>query len=159
MMKILRIFLLMALAIPVFAQDADDAEATGEDPRAQQTIRAAHAAYITERLSLTPEEAEKFWPVYREFAKKRLLIRRQLRVARRNGQDEKNLIELDLKLKQQELDLEKEYSARFLQIIPAEKLLNLRQAEADFRKLLLRQLQQRQRRQQLRDPGPPGPDH
>jgi hypothetical protein len=40
-----------------------------------------------------------------------------------------------LKLKQQEVE-EKAYSDRFLQIIPAEKLVKLTHAETDFRKLI-----------------------
>ncbi len=113
------------------------------DPKAQEKIKAAQAAYITERLELTPEEAERFWPVYREYSEKRRAIREQLRDARKDGRDEKELLDLDLKVKQQELDLEKDYQGRFQNIIPAQKLVNLRQAEIDFRRLLLRQLQQR----------------
>lgn len=116
------------------------------DPRGRERIRAAHAAYITERLQLTPAEAEKFWPVYREYGEKRRQARDQMREARRQGMDEKGLLDLDMKIRQQELDLEKEYSDRFRKIISSEKLLQLRQAEADFRKLLLRQIQNRQRR-------------
>lgn len=116
------------------------------DPQSREKIRAAHAAYITERLELTSAEAEKFWPVYREYGQKRRELREQFRKARQGDTDEKELVDLDLKTKQQELDLEKEYSQRFLKIIDAEKLLKLRQAEGDFRKLVMRQVQQRHRR-------------
>lgn len=116
------------------------------DPQARERIRAAHAAYLTQRLELTPSEAEKFWPVYREYNEKRRALREQVRTARSEGADDKKLLDLDLKTKEQELALEKEYTARFEKIISAEKLLKLRQAEADFRELLFRQVQQRQRR-------------
>jgi len=153
-MRTLKIVLLILLAIPAFSQD-DEPDNLPRDPKAQQKIKAAHAAYITERLGLTPEEAEKFWPVYREYSQKRQEIKLQFRDAKKSGQDEKNLLDLDLKIKQQELDLEKDYSGRLQRIITPQKLMNLRQAEGDFRKLLLRQIQQRQlqqeRRQQLRE--------
>jgi hypothetical protein len=116
------------------------------DPRAREKIRAAHAAYITGRLELTSSEAEKFWPVYREYSEKRRALRQELRDEKIKGADEQKLLDLDLKIKQQELDLEKDYSQRLRKIISAEKLLKLRQAEGDFRKLLLRQIQQRHRR-------------
>ena len=156
-MKALRILLLMIFVIPAFAQEdnsdnnnADDVQQL--DPKAEQKIKAAHAAYITERLSLTPEEAEKFWPVYREYAQKRQDLRQQFRDAKKKGENEKNLLDLDLKIKQQELDLEKDYSGRFQKVITPQKVMNLRQAEGDFRRLLLRQIQQRQhRREQMRD--------
>ncbi len=152
-MKILKIFLLIVIAIPAWCQVEDDV--VQQDPKAEVRIKAAHAAYITERLGLTPDEAEKFWPVYREYAQKRQEIRQQLRDARNKGTDEKSMIDLDLKVKQQQLDLEKDYSGRLQQVISPQKLMHLRQAEGDFRKLLLRQIQQRQmqqeRRQQQRD--------
>jgi hypothetical protein len=151
-LKIMTAFLLFATL--AFAQE-DEAEALQQDPKAQQKIKAAHAAYITEHLGLTPEEAEKFWPVYREYAAKRQSIRQQYRDAKKSGQDEKSLLELDLKIKQQELDLEKDYSGRFQKVITPQKMMNLRQAEKDFRRLILRQIQQRnqtiERRQQQRE--------
>ncbi|MEX2235332.1 MAG: hypothetical protein WD824_24425 [Cyclobacteriaceae bacterium] len=138
-------FLLMTFSFfSTFAQEEDTAPI--RDPRAREKIRAAHAAYITERLELTSAEAEKFWPVYREYGEKRRDVRQKLRDARRNGTDEKSLLDLDLKIKQEELDLEKEYSKILQNIISPEKVMKLRQAEADFRKLLLRQIQQRRRR-------------
>ena len=123
-----------------------DAAENTRDSRGRERIRAAHAAYITQRLELTTEEAEKFWPVYREYNEKRREIRQQLRDARRKDIDETKLLDLDLKIKQQELDLEKEYTNRLQELISPEKVLKLRQAELDFRKLILRQIQQRRRR-------------
>lgn len=124
-------------------------ESAGEnirDPRAREKIRAAQAAYITERLELTSSEAEKFWPVYREYDAKRRVLRQQMRDERNKGTDGQLLLELDLKIKQQELDLEKDYTQRLQKIISPQKLLKLRQAEDDFRKLVFRQIQHRQRR-------------
>jgi CRISPR/Cas system-associated endonuclease Cas1 len=134
---------LMIISFPAFAQEEDTTNM--RDPRAREKIRAAHAAYITERLELTSSEAEKFWPVYREYAEKRRNVRQELREARRKGADEKTLLDLDLKIKQEELDLEKEYSQRLQNLISPEKVLKLRQAEGDFRKLLFRQIQHRRR--------------
>ena len=139
------LLLLIALScLPAFGQ-RDNFENV-RDPRAREKIRAAHAAYVTERLELKTEEAEKFWPVYREYGLKRRELRQQFRDARGTETDDKKLLDLDLRIKQQELDLEKEYSQRLQKIISPEKVLKLRQAEEDFRKLILRQIQQRHRR-------------
>ncbi|GIV35967.1 MAG: hypothetical protein KatS3mg032_0346 [Cyclobacteriaceae bacterium] len=125
------------------------------NPRARQKIEAARIAFITERLGLTPEEAEKFWPLYREFVQKRMEMRRQfeqqMKEMRENAADpdrQKKLVEMELQLKQRDLDLEKEYSGKLMQTISPQKLMSLRQAEADFRELVLRQIQQRQLQQQ-----------
>lgn len=138
--------LILFLMVSRLAGLAQEAPAENmPDPRSREKIRAAHAAYITERLALTPAEAEKFWPVYREYGEKRSELRQQLRMARNQGEDESKLLELDLKTKQRELDLEKDYMQRLQKIIPPEKLLKLRDAEADFRKLVLRRIQHRRR--------------
>jgi hypothetical protein len=149
-MKILKVFLLLLVAFPALAQE-DESDMIQADSKAQQRIRAAHAAYITDRLGLTPEEAEKFWPVYREYAQKRRALRLSYNNAKRSGQDEKTLLDLDLKIKQQQLDLEKDYSGKLLKIITPEKMMNLRQAEIDFRKLIFQQIQRRQQQQELRN--------
>jgi hypothetical protein len=60
-MRLVKIFFLSMMSFCALAQN-DDQEIVQPDPKAEQKIKAAHAAYITERLELTPEEAEKFWP-------------------------------------------------------------------------------------------------
>jgi hypothetical protein len=142
-MKNLLLLLIAICSVPAFAQQ-DDFEPI-RDPRAREKIRAAHAAYITERLQLTAAEAEKFWPVYREYAEKRRELRLEMRTTRQRERDGKALLDLDLKMKEKELDLEKTYTEKFQQLIPPEKLVKLRDAESDFRKMLLRQIQQRRR--------------
>lgn len=151
-MKNLKIFLFVLMSIPAFAQEDEPGQ---RFPNAREKINAARAAYITQRLNLTPQEAEKFWPLYNEFTQKKQDLKRQYRQAKKSGQDEKTLLDLDFKIKQQELDLEKEYSDKFLKVISPQKLVQLHQAEDDFRRLLIRQIEQRQgrmdRRQRLRD--------
>ena len=154
------LFLLSVAAIPMLAQEQD--EMVRQDPKAREKIETARIALLTERLSLTPEQAEKFWPVYREFAGKQMELRKELNIARKdidpnnpNPQKEQALVDLGLKLKQRELDLEKDYSGRILKVISAQQLLNLRGAEREFRQLILNQLQQRrvmqQRKENFRD--------
>jgi len=122
----------------------DELEKTPQKPKAQEKIKAAQAAYITERLGLTPEEAEKFWPIYREFNEKRQGLRDEFRKQREANKSEKEILDLEFKLKQSQLDLEKSYSEKFQKVITAQKLMNLREAEVEFRRLLLRQINERQ---------------
>jgi len=152
MKKLIHAVLLILLAQPLLAQEEQI-----KDQKAQEKIKAARIAFITERLGLTPEEAEKFWPVYHEFDTKRNALRQEFEQARRNPdpkrsreENERQLLELNFKLKQRELDLEKEYSGRILNTISAQKLAALRQAEQDFRRIIIKQIQQRQLQQQRR---------
>lgn len=128
------------------------------DPKVRAKVDAARIGLITNRLGLTPEQAEKFWPIYNEFSQKRMEKRQEFREAQKqidpNKPDpdkEKNLVKLGLKLKQDEVDLEKDYSGRIMNVITAQQLLNLRKAEQEFRQLILNQLQQRRALQQRKE--------
>jgi len=148
MKGVLTILFAVFLIPAVWAQD--EVPPAAEEKGARERIDAARAAYITERLGLTTEEAEKFWPIYREFADKRSGLRREYLDAKKGGKDDSELLDLGLKLKQQEVDLEKDYSQRLLKIISAQKLMELRGAERDFNRLILQQIQQRQMQQERR---------
>jgi hypothetical protein len=154
MKNILTILVSFLLFVPALAQDDEPEQ---QDIQAQEKIKAARIAFITERLGLTPEEAEKFWPVYREFSMKRQEMKREFKVNQKQQdpkktaeENQKDAIERGLKLKQRELDLEKEYSGKLLNTVPAHKVMALRQAEDDFRRILLDQIQKRQMLQQQR---------
>src|SRR3954462_11911674 len=47
---------------PGYAQQGSDAEL-------RDRIRAAHVAYLSQKLDLTPDEAQKFWPLYNQYTK------------------------------------------------------------------------------------------
>lgn len=130
-----------------------------QSPEARKKIEAAKIALITDRLNLTPEEAEKFWPIYREYGQKNREIRKEFDQARRSfdpnsASEEENKAMLDMasQVKERQLALEKEYSQRILSVISSRQLNNLRKAEADFKEQLLRRIKAQQiRRQQQRN--------
>jgi hypothetical protein len=148
------IFFLSLLAGVAYAQED---EIPQQDVKVRDKIEAARVAYITDQLQLTPAEAEKFWPIYREFAQRRKEIRQQLKGAKAPdpNKTDQEAVDEQFKMKQQELDLEKDYSGRLLKVISAQKLRTLPQAERRFRQLILDQIQRRQmqheRQQNLRD--------
>jgi hypothetical protein len=157
MKTLLRICLLCLVILPAYAQE-DDEVPQNSDPKVKEKIEAARIAYLTDQLGLTPDEAEKFWPVYREFAAKRLELKKQYRHAKRNPnpnvsteENEKQLVDLGLNLKQQELDLEKDYSGKLMKVISAQKVRALPEAEKRFRLMILDQIQRRQQQQQRRE--------
>lgn len=152
-MKALLGMLFTLMIIPAFAQEEE--LPTAQNPKVRDKIQAARVAYITDQLALTPEEAEKFWPIYREFAEKRRAIREQLQEAKKNPdpnktteQYEKDLVDQQFDVKQKELNLEKDYSGRLLKVISAQKLRTLPDAERRFRQMILEQIQRRQLQQE-----------
>lgn len=132
--------------------------AKAQDPEAMRRVEAAKIGVITERLGLTPEQAEQFWPVYREFSEKRRDIRHEMMDARRNYNPEKAteeesraMMNLNFQVKERELSLEREYSEKLLKVIDTRQLVSLRQAEDDFRRMVLDQLERRARQQNMRE--------
>jgi hypothetical protein len=157
MKKIVLLLLIGCVGIQMQAQDTEE-PATTEPVSARKKIEAARVGLITERLGLTPEQAEKFWPIYKEFKQKQVDLNKEYRTAQRNinpnnpdPKQEAALVDLGLKIKQQELNLEKDYSAKLMNVITAQQMLNLRQAEKDFRNIIINQLQQRRNLQQRKE--------
>jgi hypothetical protein len=129
--------------------------ALAQNPEALDKIESAKIALITERLELTPEQAEKFWPLYREYAERRKELRREFAAARGDvrredltEEESKKLIEKGLQLKEKQLALDRNYADRFNAIITNRQLLQLRKAEDDFRQMLLERLE---KRREMRD--------
>ncbi len=140
---------MILLAVQAIAQDiSTEEEIERRNPKVHEKIKAARIAFITDKVALTPDQAEKFWPLYHEFTKKRKELRKELKEALIEGKNREDLPAIDLKLRQQELDLEKKYSNQFLKVISPEQLINLHEAEHEFKRLLLRRIQQRQNNQQ-----------
>ncbi|HEX6225394.1 MAG TPA: hypothetical protein VFZ52_13345 [Chryseolinea sp.] len=152
MKALFNLILVSLITISAFAQDEEIPQPA--DQKVRDKIEAARIAYITDQLELTPSEAEKFWPIYREFAERRREIRQQMRDAKSANpqQTDQEAVDQQFKMKQQELDLEKDYSGRLLKVISAQKLRSLPQAERKFRQMILDQIQRRQMQQErLRD--------
>lgn len=126
---------------------------------AMAKLEAAKIALITERLELTPEQAEKFWPIYRQFSEEQRSIRREFQLLKHDYDPEKasesenqQRLEQGLKLREKQLNLEKSYTQRMQQIISSRQLMSLRKAEDDFKQMLIKRIKQQQlQRQELQN--------
>ncbi|MFM8317729.1 MAG: hypothetical protein ACKOAV_05070 [Bacteroidota bacterium] len=117
----------------------------------QERIKAARVAYLSRELSLSPEEAEKFWPVYNLYDEQREDLRARIRdlmeESRTRGysSDDKANAALDemLSIREQELQLERNFRKSMQGILPSRRLVVLHQAEREFQKELIRRIQDR----------------
>lgn len=119
--------LLLLLPFSGMAQDG----IRGEN---RQRLEAIQIAYLTKELSLTTQDAEKFWPVYNKYQD-------ELRGLLKNGGDEDVL-----NRQQKALDIRKKYKPDFVKILGADRTNKLFQAEDKFREMVKRELQNRQKR-------------
>lgn len=109
-------------------------------------------AYFTEQLELTDQEGRAFWPLYEDFQNRKMKLvedeRNTWTYAHKNAGNltDKEILETLNKgynLKEQQLELEREYyQEKFLEALPARKVLKLGKVEWDFRRHLLRKLRE-----------------
>lgn len=118
--------------------------AAQQGPSGRERIQAIRTSFITERINLTSAQAERFWPVYNRYTGELRSIRQSFRQKYRGQtKDEaqaRQFIEDNLDYQEEELALKRKYKNQLLQIISAQQLAQLYQAERDFKKMLLNQL-------------------
>lgn len=134
-MKRLLPILFLICTLSVFSQERDGGR-----------IEALKIAYLTKKLNLSPQEAQRFWPVYNKYASEL----RQTRIEQnRNGVSE---IDAEEKI----LNIRKKYNKEFSTALGAEKVNLLFRSEKEFGNYVQKELsERRQLRQQLnRDRGP-----
>lgn len=99
--------------------------------------------YIAMKAELSHEEADKFFPIYREFKQKqRELTFKQQRLQREKPANDKeydNVICQIAELSVQIAKLEQTYYPKLCKVISAKKMYNVLQAENDFHRDMLRQ--------------------
>ena len=137
--------ILLFMAFNTFAQRNDHFDF--------EKFNAKKIAFITNAINLTTTEAEKFWPLYNEFEKKKFSIMKEhqdlensLKDKTEDLSDEK-YIEISKKMASfsiDEGDLFIEYNEKFLKILPPKKVVQLYVAEMEFKSSLLREYKNRE---------------
>lgn len=123
-----------------------------QNGRNLERIRTMKIAFISDRLNLSPAQAELFWPVYNNYEADLKEIRQHFRQEKNNStqniNDEVARRQLDdnLDLQENMIDLRKKYKNEFLKVISPTQLLDLFNAEKDFRQILMKELQNRRER-------------
>lgn len=120
----------------------------GPTPEMFEKIKAEKISFFTDKLSLTPSEAQAFWPVYNEYEKKRFDIQRQIHKFERMP-DEKfasltdteveNMMSNYIGSLEKEAQLIKDYNKQFLKVLPKKKVLMMYRTENQFRGHLIRE--------------------
>ena len=152
-MKTKNIFtiLLLLVSISFYAQGKKMLEK-------KEQIYALKVAFITNELSLTSTEAEKFWPIYNSFEDRQFDLKRQKSISYIKKMDDETLNKMSDKealtvLTQMEasedevFQLRKKLITSLKSFLSPVKIIKLKKAEDEFNKKLL---------QQYREKGPKG---
>lgn len=127
--------------------------ATPDSPR-KEKVESMRIAFLTQKLDLTPDEAQKFWPVYNEFQKKREELHKKrkedFKSAKTNidslsDKQVESIVDGEMAFRQKNVDLEKEYHSKFKSALPIKKVAKLYRAEDMFAHRLLEQISERGR--------------
>lgn len=104
-------------------------------------IEAQRVAFITQKLSLTPDEAAKFWPVYNAHKEELKDMRDDMErpdLINLTDDEATVIIERHLEQEQKKLDMKKKLFPKLRTIIGPKKVLMLHAAEKEFNRELLR---------------------
>ncbi len=116
-----------------------------------EKIKAQKVAYITQKVDLTPEEAQQFWPIYNEYESKMFALHKSRKEKGHQKPDIETMSDKELNQlfedrfteEEQRIKLKREYHQKFMAILPAKKVALLYEAEFSFRHELLDQLKER----------------
>ncbi len=115
----------------------------------QDKIYAAKVAFFTERLQLTPQEAEKFWPVYNDYQNRRdKIIQQRKNTTQYYMKNADNLSDKEISqilndyinFQKQETALLENFNTKLKEILPERKVIKVYITEIQFRNYLLGQL-------------------
>ena len=134
-MKRLILIITFALGSFCFAKAQDE-----DAGKRREKIQALKIAFITQKLGLSSEEAQRFWPVYNQYESEMKSLFRQ--------NTDGDVIENDERL----LNVRKKYRPEFVKVLGEPRMNKLFTAEREFRGVLLQHLKNRnnQQRQMLR---------
>ena len=140
-MKKTMIFFLCLNAFAVFAQPNRD------EPKRGEKVEALKRAYLTTELSLTPAEAEKFWPVYNAHEETQKTHRKELKKVMDKmeevGENQKAFESLNNEisaLRVKEVEEDSNFMIACSKVIGVQKTAKLPAIEREFHKILLEEV-------------------
>ncbi len=102
-----------------------------------QRVEVLKKAYVTDELNLSPQEAEKFWPVYNNY-------QNEIRQARKENQDN------ELAYERKVVEIKQRYQGNFKKVLGnnGQRVNKVYTTDKQFRNMLRNEQQNRQRKQQ-----------
>jgi hypothetical protein len=115
----------------------------------EETVKSQKIAFFTEKLNLTPDEAQTFWPVYNSYWQQKNKIIEERKATMKfcsENMDKLSPKEIEqygdmyINFHMQESNLLIEYNEKFKQVLAPEKVMRLYLADYEFKTYLLKQL-------------------
>ncbi len=156
MKHILATLLMVLMAFPLLGQDNGDMD-----------LASVRIAFLTKRLSLTPDEAQVFWPVYNQYQSEVQAVRQKLKNDYQESKGDfdsmsdkevEKMVDGFVQMKEKEYNIFTRYHAEFKRVLPIRKVAKLYRAEQDFTRIVLQRLnnQKQNQRPGMNGGGRPG---
>jgi hypothetical protein len=109
-----------------------------------ERVKAVRVAVLTEKMNLSAEEAEKFWPVYNEYEKEQKKIREKFQpnkdiLALDDSAVEKHLFGM-LDMEEELVKLKKKYYLNFSKMVGYRKVAILAKSDREFNFAMIERL-------------------
>ena len=149
---------IQTILIPMFALLISVSAFGQRGAKIQERIKAQKVAFITERLDLSADEAQQFWPIYNTYEDKTESIRqndlKDVRQAMKRGNLSDNeaqdilskFMAAEDKLHQAKKDLVSDLK----KVLPPQKIIALKAAEEAFKQKLIQIMRQQKEKMQQR---------
>ncbi|MFN0032146.1 MAG: hypothetical protein ACKVOR_08310 [Flavobacteriales bacterium] len=155
--KHLMLLLLATAAVCAYAQPDDEPL---DGPR-KERIAQLKKTFYTERLALTDAEAEKFWPVYDEYIRKRDALKKEIRKAVKTADADSTISEqkaLDTitlveKKRKEEVELDTKFLKDCMPILGAKRTMLLAHLEREFQKAAMQKIREKRQNHQGKQGG------
>ncbi|MEA2107058.1 MAG: hypothetical protein U9P82_10165 [Bacteroidota bacterium] len=145
-MKIFTTFILvLSFVISGLQSNAQESNKVSKE----QQIKSQKIAFFTDKIGLTPEEAEKFWPIYNSYweRKNNIIANRKETMtyfANNSGtMSEKEMFQYAdsyINYEMQLAELLDEYHEKFKEILPIKKVMKIYLADYEFKAYLLKKI-------------------
>jgi len=151
-MKLIYTGLILLACTLSFAQQGDERGKNRQEEL--ERLKAARVAFLSNRLQLDVNTAQKFWPIFNEYETKKEALGKKYNEQKkvlvsesgwRNMSDTNadKMLDIYLDQKQAELDLEKEYLTRFNKVLDKGQIWMVIRIDSYFRRSLMKRISDR----------------
>ncbi|MBI9061530.1 MAG: hypothetical protein JEZ14_06050 [Marinilabiliaceae bacterium] len=132
-----------------------------------EKVRAQKIAFLTQKMNLSPDEAQVFWPVYNEFSTQKKELNKKKREAMvelkqkwdtATDAQKEAVADQMIAFRMEEAKLDQSYHAQFKDVLPIDKVLKLYHAELQFKNYLMKQIRSSSKERAPRADRPDRPD-
>ncbi len=115
--------------------------------RMEERIAAFKVNFFTQQLQLSPEESQKFWPLYNQYEKDKQNLRNQYRLDQRielmSDEEVAEFIDQHLEFEEKMVALKRDFFNEIKGVLPIRKVAMIPKVEQRFKRALLEEMRKR----------------